>query len=635
MQKKFLKIILLALLICGAVTSHAAWVGPTGVAPSGNIAPAIHTGSAQSKSGSLTLTSGSLYTQGLRSYLDSYFDTKVGIGTTTPGAALEVNGQVKIDGGTPGAGKVLTSDAFGLASWVLPSSSQWTTSASNIYYNTGNVGIGIALPVAKLDVNGDGSFTGDGSTPNVPTVAGVTFGKSSTDTNRRIDITAPAGGSSYIDFGVPNTDYRGRILYNNASDFLSIYTGGFVERARMDASGNLGLGTTAPGAKLEVAGQVKITGGTPGAGKVLTSDAAGLASWTTPSASGGVTGSGTSGYLSKFTGTSALGNSQIYENASGNVAVGTQWPLVKFQVSGPSAASSVAQFGVIDDGVSKLSIDNGIGGGGAFAPVVTGVNNTSGPSALKLVGDIANLASSDTGLSPVMSFVTRASGNSSGSTVQTRPLFMFSNNNVTDLLRILQNGNVGIGNSTPTQKLDVNGYIRAASGFCIGASPCVTSLSSSSGIGGSGTTNYIPKFTAAGTVGNSQISDDGTTVSLSKIKITTGGGAGKVLTSDATGAGTWAIPKTYVRTATVASNGIGANGAAAVCDAGDIATGGGISSSVNLGNPQSYPTYCDSSICGSTYGPGGETRTPNSWTCYSGNAPASMICNVVCLDITP
>lgn len=53
------------------------------------------------------------------------------------------------------------------------------------------------------------------------------------------------------------------------------------------SSGNVGIGTTTPGAKLEVAGQVKITGGTPGANKVLTSDAAGLATWQTP-----VTGAG-------------------------------------------------------------------------------------------------------------------------------------------------------------------------------------------------------------------------------------------------------------------------------------------------------------------------------------------------------
>ena len=46
-----------------------------------------------------------------------------------------------------------------------------------------------------------------------------------------------------------------------------------------ESTGNVGIGTTAPGAKLEVAGQIKITGGTPGADKVLTCNASGLASW--------------------------------------------------------------------------------------------------------------------------------------------------------------------------------------------------------------------------------------------------------------------------------------------------------------------------------------------------------------------
>lgn len=50
-------------------------------------------------------------------------DGNVGIGTNTPTTKLEVAGQVKITGGAPGAGKVLTSDAVGLASWVAPSSS--------------------------------------------------------------------------------------------------------------------------------------------------------------------------------------------------------------------------------------------------------------------------------------------------------------------------------------------------------------------------------------------------------------------------------------------------------------------------------------------------------------------------------
>lgn len=85
----------------------------------------------------------------------------IGIGTTTPGAKLEVAGQVKITGGTPGAGKVLTSDATGLATWETPTggggSSQWTTNGTDIHFSTGNVGIGTgaAVPAQKLDVNGN------------------------------------------------------------------------------------------------------------------------------------------------------------------------------------------------------------------------------------------------------------------------------------------------------------------------------------------------------------------------------------------------------------------------------------------------------------------------------------------------
>ena len=99
----------------------------------------------------------------------------VGIGTIAPSTKLEVAGQVKITGGAPGLGKVLTSDLSGLASWqTLPTggSSQWISSGNEIYNNnSGNVGIGTTTPTrAKLEVNGVGFggatsaiFGGDGT----------------------------------------------------------------------------------------------------------------------------------------------------------------------------------------------------------------------------------------------------------------------------------------------------------------------------------------------------------------------------------------------------------------------------------------------------------------------------------------
>lgn len=44
----------------------------------------------------------------------------VGIGTSTPSGKLHVNGTLKVTDGTQGAGKILTSDASGLASWQPP-----------------------------------------------------------------------------------------------------------------------------------------------------------------------------------------------------------------------------------------------------------------------------------------------------------------------------------------------------------------------------------------------------------------------------------------------------------------------------------------------------------------------------------
>lgn len=145
-------------------------------------------------------------------------------------------------------------------------------------------------------------------------------------------------------------------------------------------------------------------------------------------------------------------------------------------------------------------------------------------------------------------------------------------------------GNVGIGNASPAAKLDVGGAISATgkgtfnggsnsnwagvnvggtasiqvnggiysygtggTGICVGESngDCtgtggtvvkttgirfpdgtLQTTAAVAGVGGSGSVNSLPKFTAASTLGNSTISDDGATVNIGAASFHSGAGAG-------------------------------------------------------------------------------------------------------------
>jgi|GEM_PF-6596047 len=80
---------------------------------------------------------------------------------------------------------------------------------------------------------------------------------------------------------------------NNQSGDLRFSTnenGVFTEKMRLEPEGNLGINTTDPTEELDVNGQVRIRGGAPAVGRVLTSDANGVGTWEDlpPSTSGGI-----------------------------------------------------------------------------------------------------------------------------------------------------------------------------------------------------------------------------------------------------------------------------------------------------------------------------------------------------------
>ncbi len=63
----------------------------------------------------------------------------IGIGTISPTAKLDINGQIRIQGGVPDMHKVLTSDSAGLATWQSPASSYDAGSSVSIPSNGSDV----------------------------------------------------------------------------------------------------------------------------------------------------------------------------------------------------------------------------------------------------------------------------------------------------------------------------------------------------------------------------------------------------------------------------------------------------------------------------------------------------------------
>ncbi|MDI6798648.1 MAG: hypothetical protein QMD12_01460, partial [Candidatus Aenigmarchaeota archaeon] len=162
------------------------------------------------------------------------------------------------------------------------------------------------------------------------------------------------------------------------------------DRLWITSDGNVGIGTTSPGAKLDIAGNIRwsgtlIGGSVPWArltsfpsacpsGQYVTAVGSSLTCSTPP---GGVGGSGTTNYLAKWTAETTLGNSIIYDNGT-NVGIGTSIPGYKLDVQGG------------DINVSGVYRRGGVAG----ASITCGAGNT--PSGITISGGIVTSAGSCT-----------------------------------------------------------------------------------------------------------------------------------------------------------------------------------------------------------------------------------------------
>ena len=172
-----------------------------------------------------------------------------------------------------------------------------------------------------------------------------------------------------------------------------------------------------------------------------------------------ITGTGTTNYLPKFTGASALGNSQLFDNGT-NVGVGTITPAQKFSVSTATATSSIF-LSYSETALSNLWTD--------LTPGIE-IQNTITNTGFIGAGAGIKFYLSSSGNPQAGIFGVRQSTTSSALTFWTQN----ANSSVLERMRITNGGNVLIGTATDsTFKLDVNGTARvvgavttnSASGF--------------------------------------------------------------------------------------------------------------------------------------------------------------------------
>ncbi len=452
--------------------------------------------------------SGSLYDQGTTYYVNPAGTSHIS-GLTASAisvSTLSVSGSATIPVtscnylATDSSGKIICSPSAsstitgsGTTNYIPKFTGAHSLGNSQIYDNGTNVGIGTSSPSTKLDVSGAVRATG-----YFVRAWDAVYGSIDSQTGLQYHLIG-----TYHGWDVNGVYIAGYNAKNNPSKSAArrVYIGGSGSTVAVFdlMSGNVGIGTVSPGSKLDVAGEIRGTQFTdrdntayyvnPASTSVLSS--ARIMDNLDLNADSQIRitdGSNTVTLLKPY-GPYSSGFG-VYLQSGGQLIIG----------SGESASTTYSNVGNAGNETTYLTSDSTI-------RLVTGLQGGWGARYMVILDTTGNL------------YPERDNNISLGK----------SSNRWKNLYSV--SGTFG---AISTSTASVSGTLTASGSVILSGSPScaylgtdssgkiICSPSASSTITGSGTTNYIPKFTGAHSLGNSAISDDGSTITIGRTTSLTG-----------------------------------------------------------------------------------------------------------------
>lgn len=400
--------------------------------------------------------------------------------------------------------------------WIVVSDSIWSVSGSSIYYTGGNVGIGTAAPGATMDISGAASTKGlrvTTSTTGGQDVfeANGQYGGLIVANNGAVSMTTGCNGVGIsescvgeLELGASNASRPSLYLHNEYNYSYPLIQWNGSSPGVIAGSGSVGIGTTAPGAKLQIYPNANSTKGViiqgdgnqsadiqewqNSAGTTLTKiDSNGYMTFSNAAAgSFSVNIPGSSSYAISAPGYSTIGGVAFNSSGSGGGIGGIT--SLNFSNSSsltpgdPSSFVGSYRFSIINNSgwtaplqveaiaSQTANLQEWQNSGGVALDVVTvagnvGIGTTVPASTLQVAGGFVRITDGPAELD-LISNNDSYSGSGGAAYVQTSnnyPMILAANNS--NAIFIAPSGKVGIGNNNPQYTLDVGTIGNSAASY--------------------------------------------------------------------------------------------------------------------------------------------------------------------------